>query len=216
MMNCAELINRIAAPLVDELVTVNSVITEHCQRALEKGMTLSNSTSNEDCLLLYALIRHFGSRHVFEVGTYIGTTAIAMNEAVKRNGGLCTTCDPVAYNTLPPWSGVRFINSESATALQILCDEARSIDFVFLDWVPDQPTLDLIPKVCNTDAIVGVHDYVATDPKGAAAVAAVKGSAFGERLGQWFVPDEQPVDLGSGIRLNLTTAFFVPSHLLPH
>ena len=210
MQGCGELVGRIAAPLVDELHTVQNLVNDHFTKATKAGLTLANSTSTEDCVMLYALIRHFGCKHAFEVGTYIGATAIAMNEAARKNGGICTTCDPVNFNALPPWSGIRFINAGSSIALRTLYEEGYSIDFVFLDWMPDSHTLELIPKTCTGDAIFAVHDYTASDPKGQQVISALTGSPdFSKRDGQWFIPDATPCDLGS-VKLNAATAFFLP------
>src|SRR5664280_2720438 len=79
-----------------------------------RGYTGENSTSLEDCLMLYSLIRHFDRRSVFEVGTNIGTSAVVMSAAVQQNGGNCITCDPIDYGCLLPDYCVRFMHMESA------------------------------------------------------------------------------------------------------
>jgi len=214
MINSNDVVRAIATPLIDELLAVRETLISHCKNAQRKGLSLDNSTCYEDCLLLYSLIRRFDRKHAFEVGTYIGTTAIAMNTAARKNGGVFTTCDPVNFNALPPWDGIRFINAGSSIALRMLHEEARLIDFVFLDWVPDDASVDLMLKTCTDDTIIAIHDYVPSDPKGAQAVAAINSSAFGQRNGNWFVPDEKPCDIGSSLAINAGTAFFIPVHLM--
>ena len=54
-----------------------------------KGLTGENTTSLEDCLMLYLLIRHYNCRNVFEIGTNVGATAAVMNEAVKGKSAGC-------------------------------------------------------------------------------------------------------------------------------
>lgn len=214
MQSCAELVDRIATPMLEELRAVAKLVNDHFKVCVTHGHSLTSTTSTDDCLMLYSLIRHFGCQHAFEVGTYIGATAVAMNAAIRKNGGICTTCDPIDFGALPPWSGIRFIKAGSSIALRTLYEEARSIDFVFLDWMPDSNTLELIPKTCTGDTIFAVHDYVDSDPKGRQVVAALGVSPdFCKRDGQWFAPDASPRDVG-GIKLNAATAFFVPNRLL--
>lgn len=213
MQSCAELVRQIAPPLAAELNSIQNKVNAHCETIMRKGLTTDNSTSAEDCLMLYALARHFGCKQGFEVGAYIGTTAIAINDAIRRNGGVFTTCDPINYNAIPPWDGIRFIHAGSSIALRILYEEESTLDFVFLDWVPDKWTLELLPKTCNGEAIIAVHDFTPNNPKGAEAVHALRAEFGGHRSGTWFVPDEKPCDTGHGIKLNANTAFFIPSHL---
>src|SRR5262245_37231653 len=95
-----------STPYAAELPDATAVFKRHCAHVRTRGLVGSYSTSLEDCLLLYLLIRHFGRRAVFEVGTFIGTTAVVMNAAVKRNGGTCITCDPDDHGCLPADSGI--------------------------------------------------------------------------------------------------------------
>jgi hypothetical protein len=160
--------------------------------------------------MLYLLIRGFGRRQVFEVGTNIGTTAVVMNEAVRRNGGTCTTCDPIDYEALPPDSRIRFIQTASDCALAQLKAEHSTIDFAFFDWVPDKRTLNLANEIFDENAVIAVHDYK-LNPKGQ-AIADVLNLHYRQR-GRWFFP-EAPVELADEIRVNICTAFFVPNQLL--
>ena len=93
-----------------ELPAITALATRHRETFFARGLTAAGgSTSSEDCLLLYLMIRQFERRMGFEIGTYIGTTAVCMNEALRRNGGVLTTSDPIDYAALPPWSGIRFM-----------------------------------------------------------------------------------------------------------
>jgi len=130
-----------ASAHLSELSAAQAAWQRHVAFFTSKGLSGESSTSLEDCLMLYLLIRHFDRRGVFEIGTNVGTTAVVMNEAVKRNGGTCTTCDPIDYGALLADSGLRFINARSDAALSLIRAEARTIDFAFFDWVPDWQTL---------------------------------------------------------------------------
>ena len=161
--------------------------------------------------MLYLLIRHFDRRGVFEIGTNVGTTAVVMNEAVKRNGGTCTTCDPIDYGALLADSGLRFINARSDAALSLIRAEARTIDFAFFDWVPDWQTLQLANEVFDPTAILAVHDY-GSNPKGEAIIDVL--NLHYRPRGRWFFPERSPIHLVGDVRVNICTAFFVPNQLL--
>ena len=69
-----------AAPAyLDELRSANAAIFRHADACRAKGQTGENSTSSQDALLLYLLVRHFKRRRVLDVGTNIGVTAMALH-----------------------------------------------------------------------------------------------------------------------------------------
>jgi hypothetical protein len=167
----------------------------------------------EDCLLLYLLIRRFERRFAFEIGTYVGTTSVCMNEAVRHNGGVLTTCDPIDYAALSPWSGIRFIRGNGSAALALLHDEGHRIDFAFIDWTPDEATMRRLNEMCTEDAVLAVHDY-GPDLKGKTTVEMLENFYVHATAGRWFLPDAAPVTFSDGMRVNYCTAFFIPYHLL--
>lgn len=89
----------------------------HCKTFMRTGLVTGGTTSLEDCMLLYLLVRGYGCKHVFEIGTYIGTSTVAMNEAVRRNGGICTTSDPVIIARCPRTA----VSASSTNARQSRC-----------------------------------------------------------------------------------------------
>jgi hypothetical protein len=196
---------------LSELPTAQATWSRHAAFYESKGLTGENSTSLEDCFMLYLLIRHFDRRCVFEIGTNVGTTSVIMNEAVRKNGGTCITCDPVDYGALPPDSGIRFIHAQSDAALALLETERRTIDFAFFDWIPDKRTLTLANELFDPSAIIAVHDYK-LDPKGEAIVDVI--NLHYRPRGRWFFPETAPIQLTCEIRVNICTAFFVPNQLL--
>lgn len=203
------LISAIYPRFAVDLLTMTEAVRLHVAACRRKGFTGENSTSMEDCALLYLLIRQFDRRHAFEIGTFIGTTAIAMNEAVRKNSGTLTTCDPQNCGTIPQESGIRFINATADIALRMMAAEGRRIDFAFIDWLPDQETLDLLALVSTRDIILAVHDYV-PEMKGKLLVDALRDRP----AGRWFLPDSTPVTFADGTQVNACTAFFIPSELL--
>lgn len=173
-----------------------------------------NTTSREDCAFLCLLIRHFGRRHVFEVGTNIGTSAACMNAAVRRNGGVLTTSDPIDYKGISPWSGIRFIHGPANIALYALKAEGHRPDFCFLDWLPDVETFALMAEVLAEDAILAAHDFNAHDIKGREVVTAIERAGLAQGR-VWLLPSIAPDLMEDGTRINNCTAVCVPRHLLP-
>ena len=100
-----------------------------CHVTARHGLA-GGSAGNPDCAFLYLLVKAFQGRSIFEVGTYVGTSAVAMTMA----GGHVVTCDPEDYGCLPP--GIRFMHMPDDEALSVLRREGASIDMVFADWVP--------------------------------------------------------------------------------
>ena len=203
------MIRNMAPPYLAELSAMVSTLGAHVTYYEAKGLSSENSTSFEDCALLYLLIRHFNRRSIFEVGTYVGTTAVAMNEAARLNGGTCTTCDPVNCDALQPGSGIRFLHEPSNLALARLRSERQRIDFAFFDWIPDDETLALANKVFTSDAILAVHDYK-LNPKGEEIVDAINRRYSRISDGKWFFPSLSPVEVAPGFRVNVCTAFWIP------
>ncbi len=209
IFSCGAFVN--ASTHLSELSAAQTAWRRHVAFFTSKGLSGESSTSLEDCLMLYLLIRHFDRRSVFEIGTNVGTTAVIMNEAVKQNGGMCTTCDPIDYGAIPPDSGIRFINAPADAALAHIKEDGPAIDFAFLDWVPDWKTLRLANDLFDKDAILAVHDY-GLDPKGEAVVDLL--NLHYRPRGRWFFPEAAPIALAGGARVNICTAFFVPNQLL--
>jgi hypothetical protein len=215
-MDTETLIRAIHDPFADELRDIGRDINTHGKVLPARGLTAENSSSTEDCLLLYLLVRHFQRKRVFESGTNVGCTALALNAAARANGGVMTTCDPIDYGALSPWSGIRFIRTQAYGALSILESEGHKIDFAFFDWMPDEKTLDCLNRICTDDTILATHDYCTADPKGAETVEIIDRCYRHRNAGQWFLPGETSIDFGRGVRVNACTAFFVPHSLLEH
>jgi predicted O-methyltransferase YrrM len=171
----------------------------------------------EDCALLYLLISYFKPRAIFEIGTFIGTTAVAMNEAARMVGATVTTCDPVSYDAFERDSEIRFINRPCRDALEVLQHDSP-IDFSFMDWIPDPATIELANRLFSKDAIIAVHDYYPPnkgnpEEKGSAIVECLNDHYVNIPLGQWHFPTDPPFITSTGTQINFCTAFFIPDNL---
>jgi hypothetical protein len=199
----------------DETPAVFELAESHCAGFLQQGLIPVEqlyTTSPEDCAFLYLLIRQFNRRSAFEVGTYIGRSAVCMNEAVRRNGGTLTTCDPVNYGALPPWSGIRFIQGPARSAVALLAAERVMLDFCFFDWPPDDATLACLKGCLTDDAIFAVHDF-GSDPKGQQVIDALGRAGLCDGR-SWLLPEVQQGRTVGGI--NYCTAACLPRALWPH
>jgi len=214
-MQTRELIERIYPPFAAEVRAAIEVSSRHANETLARLGLASDTTSNDDCAFLYLLIRHFRRRHIFEVGTYIGTSALAMWQAAQRNGGGVTTCDPIDYGTVPAANGLRFLQGLASRVLLQLCDP---IDFVFFDAVPDAETLRALSPLIGPDTIIATHDYLpgvrprrwSLRSKGAATLVAFERA---RRVpGRWFLPEA--CTMPDGLPVNQCTAVFLPESAL--
>jgi predicted O-methyltransferase YrrM len=71
------LFGRHGGGLVEKLVEIRDHnVTSRARHGLPGG-----STGNPDCAFLYLLVKGFQRRSIFEVGTYVGTSAVAITMA---------------------------------------------------------------------------------------------------------------------------------------
>lgn len=194
-----------------ELRAVADLVHRHRASAISQGLKMEESSSFQDCYFLYLLIRYFARKAIFEVGTYIGMTAVAMGEAAAKNEGMCWTCDPIALNSFSNHLHLQFIHANSKQAIKQLARSGVTIDFAFFDWIPDASTLRTARKIFALDAILAVHDY-GNNEKGAAAVNAI--DRYYAREGRWFFPPTEPIEAAPDIFANVCTAYFLPQRIL--
>ncbi len=200
------------ARLATEVRDVQRVTAGHCAAIQRTGLGMERTTSIEDCIYLYLLIRYFARKSVFEIGTFIGTTAVAMNQAVRKNAGNCTTTDPKDYGCLPRDSGIRMIEGPAEFGLGLLHREGRVVDFAFGDWYFKQPTIDLAAKTFTPDCVIAVHDYF-PDDKGEENVVKLSETYCQRRMGTWLLPTGAPWRMPDGMTINACTAVFIPDSL---
>ncbi|MAQ59400.1 hypothetical protein CL638_01670, partial [bacterium] len=85
--------------LIEELRTKTSLTYPNLPFAPDEK--IGGTITLTDAKILYLLIRTIKPKVIFEVGTWIGTSAMIMAEAVKKNGfGKIFTCDFNNYYSL--------------------------------------------------------------------------------------------------------------------
>jgi predicted O-methyltransferase YrrM len=180
------------------------------------------STGNSDCGFLYLLVKAFQRRSIFEIGTFVGTSAVAMTMA----GGQVTTCDPNDYGCLP--SGIRFLNMPDDEALRVLEREAATIDMVFADWMPSLDAVVLINELSTPDMIFAAHDYwpdrAATlswtqerkndYDKGEMWVRLMSKHYYRAHDSTWILPEAEGIEVAPGLLVEETVATLIPNRLL--
>src|SRR5262245_48339033 len=217
-MNTRAFIERIYPPLAGEVADAMQVVVRHTYDTFDRfGLPAEHTTGVHDCALLYLLARHFRCTSILEAGTFIGASAVALAQAVERNGGVVTTCDVADWSAaVSGVRNIRFIHADCATAAR----NQSEVDLVFFDCVPNRRTIESLRAACRLDAILATHDYVdGLQPrrwslwsKGRDTVAVVE--KWYERPGMWFLPDGAPYVMTDGFGVNASIAFFIPQSLL--
>jgi len=122
-----------------------------------------------DVEVLYLLVRHLKPKVIFEIGTWIGTSALIMAEAIRKNnnGGIIYTCDANSYYSLSDDYDdvIKPINAFSDVALDELPRNTK-IDMVFADGELTFKTIQKLKNKLETKSIIATHDYVLPDDKG--------------------------------------------------
>ncbi len=199
----ADLYARHGAGLAERLAAVG----DHNVRSRARHGLSGGSTGNADCGFLYLLVKAFRRTSVFEIGTYVGTSAVAMTMA----GASVHSCDPTAYGGLPP--EIHFLNMNDQTAARHLRSAGIQVDMVFADWIPAVETIVALDTLGSDDLIFTAHDYLPGD-KGVIAVERVRQHYSRNREGTWLLPPPEPVLVAPGLPIAASTAVLIPTRLL--
>lgn len=122
-----------------------------------------------DMKVLYLLVRHFQPKVIFEIGTWIGTSAMVMAEAIRKNGnnGVVYTCDTAdCYLEQEHYrSIIKKITAFSDSALSELPIDTK-VDFVFADGELTFKTIEKLNRKASMHMMIATHDYVLPAEKG--------------------------------------------------
>lgn len=129
----------------------------------------AGTINHADMKVLYLLVRHFKPKAVFEIGTWVGTSAMVMAEAIRQNGngGIIYTCDTAdCYLAQPLYQNtIKKITAFSDVAIeQIPAD--TNVDFVFADGELTFETIKKLNPRLSPHAIITTHDYILPAEKG--------------------------------------------------
>lgn len=121
-----------------------------------------------DCQILYLLVRHIKPQNVFEIGTWIGTSAMVIADAMKVNGhGHLYTCDFNSYYCLDA-SYNNYITTLTGMSDKVLgaVPTAVQFDLIFADGELTFPTLTALAPRLTKDTVLVTHDYTLPAEKG--------------------------------------------------
>jgi hypothetical protein len=206
-MQTREFVTRLYERHGQGLVEKLSAIRSHNITSRARCGLAGGSTGNPDCGFLYLLVKAFARRSIFEIGTYVGTSSVAMTMA----GGHVTTCDPDDYGCLPP--GIRFLNMIDSNALRVLRREGATVDMVFADAPVSVEAIALLNKIGSNDMIFTAHDYAPGD-KGEVCFRLVSKHYRRAKESTWFLPETEPVEVARGLLLERAIAAMIPNRLI--
>jgi hypothetical protein len=195
-----------------EVRSVIERVTEHSAVELARHKLDGGTSSSADCVFLYLLIRAFSRRNIFEIGTYIGTTAVAMGIAARATGGVVATCDPKNYTSIPSDLPIEFLRGRCA---KVLKHRACAIDMVFADWIPNNSTMARLNALATPDLIFTCHDYdpINQHDKGNDSVRQFQRTYRHINSGYWFYPESDYIVV-DGVGVQLCTAAFLPASIV--
>lgn len=135
------------------------VVAEIAHEAQARRVRASYDTGSildEEACLLRALVVEFGVRVVIEVGTFIGTSTLALaGPEVKA----VYTCD-VSNDCLESGGAVKTFPKQSSTdMLRVLCRLGVRADLCFFDGVLSDTDAVLLREVTHAGTVYAFHDY---------------------------------------------------------
>jgi len=183
----------------------------------KNGMAIG-TTGFRDCLYLYLIVRTIKPKACLEVGTYIGSSAVMIAEALYKNGGsgFLTTCDKKRVNVIPEsYSNINIVNHSSHQLLSAL--SGVEFDFVFIDgWASKstvQKEIPLLEKCLASNAVLSFHDFK-ENQKGKMCKSLIdeyigSGNAAGyfKQNFIWVYPEVIDIE---GVKINNSTLLLIP------
>ena len=129
------------------------------------------STSNEDCLFVYLLVKHLKPTNILEIGTFVGSTLFAIITACEENELPYTihTIDNQDELKLEAelLHSVKIHKGWSSTVLQGI---NTTFDFVFSDANLDKETASILENLITIDTVFATHDFIPPYDKGISSV----------------------------------------------
>lgn len=199
----------------DALAISNSPKLSGIRKEILNGQitgSIAGLTPLSDALYLYLLVREYKPQNIFEIGTWVGTSALFMAEAFKKNGGgHIYTCDTNQYYILSDEYAdlVTYIPGHSDTALEELKVKGVRFDFVFIDGNVSKNTTKLLAATTHSNTVFAMHDFVLPDDKGVQAFLRLP-----QKGDYAFVSPQPHTEQSQNIIINKMIALFLPTNKL--
>jgi hypothetical protein len=150
-----------------ELPTIVSSLREvsaRCEVVRSDAQYDTGSMLLGSAFSLYLAARVLRPHRVFEVGTFIGKSAIAMGLAMQHAGstGDILTCDASNDITLPALTSTRirqFPMTTSTAAIRQCLTEGIDADFLHIDGRLADEDSSLLSQFCTPDTVVALDDF---------------------------------------------------------
>ena len=130
---------------------------------------VAGSISLDATIMLWLIARYFAPKHIFEVGTFIGRSTLALAIGAGESLERLDTCDfsfdlfGVTESVKSKFDVVRKINywpkTSSGDALKKIISKNMRPDFIFLDGRLGDEDLNLISKLDRTETIFVIDDF---------------------------------------------------------
>ena len=136
-------------------------------RIADDGKT-AGTINVDDFAILHMLVRTFKPRVVFEVGTWLGTSAMVIADGMRMNGsGHVYTCDQNSYYALDKAYDdiiTRLVGFSDTVVKDI--PDASKVDMIFADGELTFGTLKALGPYMKDKTIIVTHDYEGIAEKG--------------------------------------------------
>jgi hypothetical protein len=170
------------ADLELELASINARMSQAWQACeATRGQMAYNtgSISPSTGIALYALARRLAPRAVFEIGTFIGKSTVAMALGTEDAGvrdATIFTCDMSNDFYLKHASPTRIVGHArkgSTQALTEVAGQGALVDLFHFDGRLAEPDIALLGRVARPNAVFAIDDYEGAE-KGVANVSVLK------------------------------------------
>lgn len=183
--------------------------------ATRGGMSYNTgSITFSAAVALYVMVRQARPSTIFEVGTFIGKSTLAMGLALDKNGpgGNIYTCDGSNDFHLPKITqcGIHgFSKTMSTEALRQVAQKGVRIDMMHLDGRISAEDAALIESIADPNLALAIDDFEGTE-KGVANISVLRARPFfKQHVLVYPMTDAMALRLGCVSRN--TTALLVPA-----
>lgn len=152
---------------IDKLYQEYKEEVDEFKNILSKREVEECSTSMEDCLFLYLLVRYFKPKSILEIGTFVGSTLFALISACQKNDNkyIIHTID-ISDSLKLDESLLNNVKIYKGWSKDVLKKINTPFDFIFSDANLDRLTAIELERLSNQNTIFATHDFVPPYDKG--------------------------------------------------
>lgn len=200
-------------PDLDDVKARLKEIFRICEKTRAQMDYNTGSITFSAALALYLISRQIQPTCVFEVGTFVGKSTLAMALAIDHNGngGRIFTCDGSNDFHLPQISKCQikgFSKTTSTNALTAVVQDNPRLDMLHIDGRISPQDLDLIEKIADPRIVIALDDFEGME-KGVANLSIIRGRPFFAQHALVYPMSKTIIDQ-LGCHTGNTTALLVP------